>query len=203
MEMIWSSLTRRGRLRRFGSLVVLLACAAMLVAACGSGSKAAVASLGSKSPATSTTIAPASGGASPPAAAYSQLLKYSACMRSHGLAQFPDPSLQSGGGIRLEIGPGNGIDPSSPQFKAAQSACQRLLPARVGGPTISSQDQADYLKAAGCMRAHGVVGFPDPTFLGGGVQFPLPTGMDPNSTQFLKARHTCQSFIPAGLPYSN
>ncbi len=51
-------------------------------------------------------------------------LKFSRCMREHGISKFPDP--QSGGG--LLIGPDSGIDPSSPAFKAAQKACEQLLP---------------------------------------------------------------------------
>jgi hypothetical protein len=63
------------------------------------------------------------------ARAQEQALKFSACMRSHGVPNFPDPEFSHGGGtIRLRIGskggaPG-GIDPSSPQFQAAQKACQ-------------------------------------------------------------------------------
>jgi hypothetical protein len=53
------------------------------------------------------------------------------------------------------------------------------------------------------MRSHGISGFPDPVFSGGGVMFPIPTGMDTNAPQFLQARQTCQKLIPAGLPYSS
>lgn len=69
-----------------------------------------------------------------------QALKYSQCMRSHGIADFPDPSFQ-GGGIRISIraGPGSDLNPNSPQFQAAQQACQKLLPGRPGGArTFSS-----------------------------------------------------------------
>jgi hypothetical protein len=55
-------------------------------------------------------------------------LKFSQCMRSHGVPDFPDPNI-SGGGVRLTIGGGpSGIDPNSPQFKAAQKTCQSDLP---------------------------------------------------------------------------
>jgi hypothetical protein len=54
------------------------------------------------------------------------------------------------------------------------------------------------------MRAHGIAGFPDPTFSGpGGVRFTLPAGMDANSPQFETARSICEKLIPQGLPYSN
>jgi hypothetical protein len=53
-------------------------------------------------------------------AALKQLLQHSRCMRAHGITDFPDPTT-NGGGASLHLG-GN-IDPSSPQFQAAQKAC--------------------------------------------------------------------------------
>jgi hypothetical protein len=58
-----------------------------------------------------------------------QALKFSACMRAHGLPKFPDPTI-SGGGMRLRLDRNSGIDPSSPIFQAAQKACQKLLPGK-------------------------------------------------------------------------
>jgi hypothetical protein len=54
-----------------------------------------------------------------------ELLKFSQCMRSHGVPNFPDfgQSAQSPG-----AGNGGAINPSSPQVQAALSACQHLLP---------------------------------------------------------------------------
>jgi hypothetical protein len=55
-------------------------------------------------------------------------LKFSQCMRAHGVPNFPDPNI-SGGGVRLTIRGGpSGIDANSPQFKAAQKTCQSDLP---------------------------------------------------------------------------
>ncbi len=56
------------------------------------------------------------------AAQQAQALKFSACMRSHGVPNFPDPTF-SGGGVQLHV---TGIDPNSPQMIAAQKACQSL-----------------------------------------------------------------------------
>jgi hypothetical protein len=65
-----------------------------------------------------------------------QLLRFAACMRQHGLPKFPDP--EPNGGLRIQRG--SGLDPNSPQFKAAQKACQDLLPgARQGGSTSTSE----------------------------------------------------------------
>lgn len=59
-----------------------------------------------------------------------QALKFSACMRAHGVPKFPDPQF-SGGHASLRIGPSSGIDPRSPVFQAAQKACQKDLPGKV------------------------------------------------------------------------
>jgi hypothetical protein len=55
-----------------------------------------------------------------------QFLDYAACMRTHGVPSFPDPSF-IGGGVRIRVG-GAGVDPSSPAFKAAQTSCRAKLP---------------------------------------------------------------------------
>jgi hypothetical protein len=66
------------------------------------------------------------------AQAGTQALRFSRCMRAHGVPNFPDPSVKSNGNsvsvtIRMKAGPG-GIDPQSPQFQAAQQACRSILP---------------------------------------------------------------------------
>jgi hypothetical protein len=54
-----------------------------------------------------------------------QALDFSACMRRHGVPKFPDPKAGPGGGIEL---PRIGVNPKSPQFKAAQKACRKVVP---------------------------------------------------------------------------
>jgi hypothetical protein len=49
-----------------------------------------------------------------------------ACMRAHGITNFPDPVF-SGGGVSFTQPPG--IDTSSPQFIQANQICRRLIPA--------------------------------------------------------------------------
>jgi hypothetical protein len=51
------------------------------------------------------------------------LVKFSQCVRSHGVPKFPDPSAS---GLDLN---GSGINPQSPQFQAAVRACQHVMPA--------------------------------------------------------------------------
>lgn len=59
-----------------------------------------------------------------------KLLDFSKCMRDHGI-DFPDPQFQ-GGGVMMQMG--EGIDPASDEFQAAQEACGDLLPG--GGPGL-------------------------------------------------------------------
>jgi hypothetical protein len=81
-------------------------------------------------------------------------------MRTHGVPDFPDPG--SGGGIQL---PDNaGINPRSPAFQAAKSACFKLLPGGgPGGAGVSEARKQMMLKLAQCMRSHGISTFPDPS----------------------------------------
>ena len=59
-------------------------------------------------------------------------LKLAKCMRGHGIPNFPDPT-QNGSGVSITFPPGTGIDPNSPQVRAAQKACRAFEP-RIGGP---------------------------------------------------------------------
>ena len=54
---------------------------------------------------------------------YKRLLKYSACMRAHGMPKFPDPILEDHG-----VGIKGDIDMKSPQFKKASEACRSIAP---------------------------------------------------------------------------
>jgi hypothetical protein len=58
---------------------------------------------------------------------YRKLLKYSACMRAHGLPNFPDPVLEEHG-----VGIKGDINQNSPQFKTANKACRSLMPGAGG-----------------------------------------------------------------------
>jgi len=98
-----------------------------------------------------------------------------------------------------------GINPSissNPNFKSAQQACRKLLPG--GGPggegnhQITPSEQSQYLKAAACIRSHGVPNFPDPTFSGGGVHI-AHQGLNESSPAFKAAVQACESLIPGGV----
>lgn len=119
--------------------------------------------------------------------------KFSACMRKHGATNFPDPNSE---GV-IQFGSGLGIDPKSPTFQSAQTACQKLLP-NGGQPTPQQQAQMQQqmLALSKCMRAHGIKDFPDPG--NGGLQLRGGPGSDlnPDNPQFQAAQKACQGNLP-------
>lgn len=58
------------------------------------------------------------------AQANADALKFSACMRAHGVTNYPDPQGGSGSNNTINL---TGIDLNSPQFQAAQQTCSHLL----------------------------------------------------------------------------
>lgn len=193
---------RGGRFRRVSLIVVALLGIGVTVAACGGGSPGqGVVSLGKTTTATGSSAAQGGSVASREDSA----LAYIDCMRTHGEPNMPEPSFR-GGHISVNINARSGVDPGSPQFKAANNACRRLVPKTGGGglpTTITPAEQNDYLKASACMRSRGVPNFPDPTFQHNSVEFRSPTPIDTSSSQYKSALAVCQKLIPAGLPYSS
>ncbi|MFG2001549.1 hypothetical protein ACGFNU_20605 [Spirillospora sp. NPDC048911] len=108
---------------------------------------------------------------------------YSKCMRANGLKDFPDPEVDPGG---HGVGFSTNLDADDPKYKAADAKCKPLLPAE---PTENDpQAREGAVKLAGCMRAKGVSGFPDPD--GKGV-FHLKD-VDRESPQYRTAMDACQ-----------
>jgi hypothetical protein len=182
----------RGAWRRWSASPAALLAVVLGVAACGSSSAPGVA-----------TGSPATAAGSSAGGSTTGLLAYASCMRSHGVADFPDPA--SNGGIPKVTPQQLGVGDS--QLEAAQNACLHLLPGKsLSGQisqTISTQQQSDYLKVAACMRSHGIANFPEPVFSNGQVEFPMLQHLvDTQSTQFTRAYHVCQKLIPPGLPDS-
>jgi hypothetical protein len=153
-------------------------------------------------------LATGCGTASKPAASarsgYQRALKYSDCMRTHGVPSFPDPTATAGGGSTLVIhgGPGSQLDPSAPSFSTAQQACAKLAPGGGSGPAgaIPPKAKEQALKFSACMRSHGVPNFPDPVFSGGGARLQLTgAGANPSSPAFKAAQKVCGSPLPGGI----
>jgi hypothetical protein len=175
---------------------IALAILAVAAAGCGGG-KPATPGVAQVATTTATTTTSSRSGGSPTGASKAEdVRRFSVCMRSNGVPRFPDPK-PSGNGMSLTIGPGSGIDPSSPQFKAAQKSCEKLLPS--GGkadPAMQAKARAQALRFSACMRSHGLPSFPDPTFSGGGIQLSVGRALNPNSPVFKAAQKACESITP-------
>ncbi len=183
--------------RRAGPVAAALIAAGLLVAACGGTSGPGVASLGSTST-TTTTPAAASQGTNK-ATGYLDAVEYSACVRAHGVPNFPNPTSD---GDYLSIhGLTNGVkvDYNSSGYTKANKDCQHLLP-NGGHATAAQLAQflAQALKYAACIRSHGIPGMPDPKEGHGGISQQFPRGVSPNSPQLKAAMKACRAFVPAG-----
>jgi hypothetical protein len=164
------------------SFVAAAACA-LLAAGCGGGSSPGVAGISSTTTAATT-------------AAQTGPVAFTRCMRSNGVANFPDPP-PNGARIRKPTLQQLGVTDS--QFKAAASACKSLLPSAGSGPQETAQQKrtrlADELSFARCMRSHGVSRFPDPTAQGDlSIELVQAQGIDVHSPAVL---HAVQGCLPA------
>jgi hypothetical protein len=137
------------------------------------------------------------GGSSAPGASGSssgglaaQAVAYTHCMRSHGVSNFPDPTVGSGGGVTFQ----GSFDLKSPTYQAAAAACGSLMPGGTQAPPLSAQKLTSEVTWAQCMRTHGVPNFPDPN-----AQGVFDSGkFDPASFAFQTASQACQSLQPTG-----
>ena len=195
------------------SLALALAVAGVAAGCGGNSPSQSVASLGSSGTTTASGAdgAGSGGGSAPSTSSHAgdgfglvmktqNGAKFSACMRSHGVPNFPDPSPQG----EIQIGPGSGVDPRSAKFQSAQSACRSVLP-NGGRPSPQQVEKMQHqaLAFSACMRSHGVPDFPDPSFSGGGVTMKLKGGkgsdLNPQSPAFRAAQTACQGKLPGKI----
>ncbi len=137
---------------------------ALISAGCSNAPAAAAGTPTSSNSNNTATTAPAGAGDSSgnnTAANHEQAVKFAACMRANGVKQFPDPDAS--GQLTIDgIANGSSLDTNSAAFKQAISACKDLEPAGFTGHKRSSQEQANAIKFAQCIRNNGVKDFPDP-----------------------------------------
>lgn len=94
-------------------------------------------------------------------ATHQQALKFSQCMRTHGVGEFPDPNPS--GSLTLDgVVNGSSLDPDAPAWKTAIAACKDLEPAGFTGHKRTAKQQKAALKFAQCIRANGMKDFADP-----------------------------------------
>jgi hypothetical protein len=187
---------------------------ALALAACGSSSPSVAqlkSSANSRKPSSTSSSggpsfnAPSGGGSGGGAATAvlgggggAKLLKFSECMRAHGVPNFPDPSANGS----ISISSSTGVNPQSAQVQKAQDICGKLLSLGNVAPSPAEQAQAlaNALKFSQCMRSHGVTNFPDPQSSGGGahigIRISANSGLDPSSPIFQAAQKACQGNLP-------
>jgi len=190
------ALTRRQRgwydLRRAAPTGLALVAISILAAACGGSTAPGVASVGS-SPSTTVTGAAASGAAvtSMTPTQLEAMVAFAACVRKHGLPKFPDPPYAND-----ELN-GMGFTKNSPHMEAATEAChEEALAAGVVQTPADIQQHLRLMRGiAECMRAHGVIAFPDPNANGG---FAVPATIA-SSPRYAAAAKTCGA-PPASPP---
>jgi len=134
------------------------------------------------------------GGAATTDAAYRANIAFAQCVQTHGVPSFPDPVP----GSSFHIAPlpvGAAADTTDGK---ALIACRHLLPngSSSSSSSVSTQQLAEGVALAQCLRTHGEPSFPDPTVVNGGLSFDF-TGV--NTSQFQAAVSACRSAIPAGV----
>jgi hypothetical protein len=84
-----------------------------------------------------------------------QAAKVAECMRTNGVADFPDPNAQG----QIAYG---GISVPKAVWEKAVEVCKNLQPGLFDGPARTPEQQDAALKFAQCVRDNGVADFPDP-----------------------------------------
>lgn len=137
-----------------------------------------------------------------------EALAYSQCMRSHGIANFPDPTQASSGarntngevqrGVGIAIQDGT-IDASSPQYLSANRTCTKLTGFGHVPAAQLRQGLITLLRYSECMRSHGIANFPDPVENSNGVSIKTAgTGIDVYSPRYKAADRACRALEPGG-----
>jgi hypothetical protein len=162
--------------------IIAMAGLLLLASACG-GSRSSDGSGGSSH----------TGGSTNSQSTNSEQLAFTACMRSNGVANFPDPN-SSGQFDKTTL---SQLAASNSQFPSANRDCQHLLPT----PSAAEQRQiaAEALAFSKCMRTHGVANFPDPDDTGR-IPDPATLGIDQGSPQFERANQACGTDRPPYMP---
>jgi len=124
-----------------------LAVTTVLLAATGCGSSSGGAGGSGGDP----TASAAGGSAS---TARAKAVRFSACMREHGVADFPDPDKNNDYNY--------GVSVSEVVWTRAVAACRRWQPPGTLSSKRTRAQQSSALRFAQCVRAHGVRDFPDP-----------------------------------------
>ena len=151
-----------GDIRRLCAAIALAGVCAAGLAACGSGR--------SQRGMTSAGVGANSG------------VRFAACIRAHGVPDFPDPGRAFPPGLK-----------HAPAFQTAMKTCLKLEPPGTStGKHFNASQRATALAQVRCIREHGMPDFPDPTSpASGGELFAAIAGFNPASPAFRHAAAAC------------
>lgn len=190
--------------RRVATVGVCAAAAVIGLGACGGSSPSHVASLGT-STSSSGGAATTTGGQrgtttiATGANATTLLDEWATCMRRHGDRNQADPTVDTNGVIHITWDPSvpggyNGTHKGGQGNLGPGQYCRTYLSeaqdALRGGRPEQLPSTAQLVKFAGCMRAHGIHDFPDPT--GSGLQMSMGGDLNPSNPAFHRAGVLCE-----------
>jgi hypothetical protein len=118
-------------------------------------------------------------------------LKFSRCMREHGITWFPDPVDG-----RMQVRVPKGQDRA--KMEAAQEACKQWAPDGGAAHQATPEELQAAREMAKCMRENGVPNFPDPGPDGGIAIDGSKLGTGPGDPTFDKAEKACAKYLPKG-----
>jgi hypothetical protein len=147
-------------------------------------------------------IATANGGVTPTASASTGVgngksgdkdapIRFSQCMREHGLPWFPDPDPDSGG-LKMKIPKGQ----DKAKVDAAMEACKKVMPNGGEPPKLDAAAIEQARQMAKCMRENGVPNFPDPDANGQIRIDGNKLGIGPEDPKFAAADKACDKYRP-------
>ena len=141
-------------------------------------------------------------------------LKYAACMRAHGVPDYPDPGANAAGGAieitagKVTVG-GRPLSESWSVVRPAADACEKDLEPSFG-PRYSGAQLAKIrsgaLAMSRCMREHGLSSYPDlkvtagPGGHGFSVSAPHLSHADAISPAFRKDNLACSELLNRSVP---
>jgi hypothetical protein len=130
-----------------------LATVALIGAGCSSGS-AENGSTGTGAASSSGTAGSSGTGGNKKLTARDKAVKFSECIRAHGVGDFPDPDEKNQYQYGVSVTPA--------VWTRATTACKDLQPPGTLSGKRTPKQQSAGLRFAQCVRDHGVKDFPDP-----------------------------------------
>lgn len=131
--------------------------------------------------------------------------QFAACMRSHGVANFPDPAVNQNG--EADFGSYAQQEKTDVTTGSAGPACEAILdhlpPSVVqSNQPVSASDLDALRQFAACMRSNGLADWPDPNADG---SFPLrgtPLASEGKSPRVVRGMQACKRYWNKGINIS-